>query len=51
MTSLQAFVTCSLGIHMIGYVMIVFAVSNSIVSFVSGHIVRYITRVTFIIVG
>lgn len=47
----QAYVSCALGIHQIGYVMICFGVVNAICSIIFGSIMKYIGRVTIIILG
>ncbi|XP_071400454.1 protein unc-93 homolog A [Centroberyx affinis] len=38
------YVTCALGIHMVGYVMICFGATNSLCSFVFGRLARYTGR-------
>lgn len=40
----QAYVSCALGIHQIGYVMICFGVVNAICSIIFGSIMKYIGR-------
>ena len=47
----QAYVSCALGIHQIGYVMICFGVVNAICSIVFGSIMKYIGRIPIIILG
>lgn len=47
----QAYVSCALGIHQIGYVMICFGVVNAICSIVFGSAMKYIGRVAIIILG
>lgn len=47
----QAFVSCALGIHQIGYVMICFGVVNAICSIIFGTIMKYIGRIPIIILG
>ncbi|BFZ13015.1 hypothetical protein BsWGS_16054 [Bradybaena similaris] len=44
-----AFVTCPLGIHMVGYTMICFGVTASICSYISGILCKYTGRVSQII--
>lgn len=48
---LQAYVSCALGIHSIGYVMICFGVVNAICSIVFGSIMKYIGRTPIIALG
>lgn len=43
--------SCALGIHLIGYVMICFGVVNAICSIVFGSIMKYIGRIPIIILG
>jgi predicted MFS family arabinose efflux permease len=47
----QAYVSCALGIHQIGYVMICFGVVNAICSVVFGSIMKYIGRFSIITFG
>ncbi|XP_070498643.1 UNC93-like protein [Chironomus tepperi] len=47
----QAYVSCALGIHQIGYVMIVFGVVNAICSIIFGTIMKYTGRFVIIIFG
>ncbi|XP_040173640.1 UNC93-like protein isoform X2 [Anopheles arabiensis] len=47
----QAYVSCALGIHQIGYVMICFGVVNAICSIIFGSAMKYIGRVVIIILG
>ncbi|KAG5682264.1 hypothetical protein PVAND_011628 [Polypedilum vanderplanki] len=47
----QAFVSCALGIHQIGYVMIVFGVVNAICSIIFGTLMKYTGRFVIIIFG
>jgi len=47
----QAYVSCAMGIHSIGYVMICFGVVNAICSIVFGSIMKYIGRVPIIALG
>ncbi|XP_055586539.1 UNC93-like protein [Uranotaenia lowii] len=47
----QAFVSCALGIHQIGYVMICFGVVNAICSIVFGSIMKYTGRIAIIVLG
>lgn len=48
---LQAYVSCALGIHLIGYVMICFGVVNAICSIVFGSIMKYIGRIPILALG
>ncbi|XP_037025609.1 UNC93-like protein [Bradysia coprophila] len=47
----QAYVSCALGIHQIGYVMICFGVVNAICSIIFGSIMKYIGRIPIIALG
>lgn len=47
----QAYVSCALGIHQIGYVMICFGVVNAICSIIFGSIMKYIGRIPIILLG
>ncbi|CAO1386891.1 unnamed protein product [Diamesa hyperborea] len=47
----QAYVSCALGIHQIGYVMICFGVVNAICSIIFGSIMKYIGRFSIIVFG
>lgn len=47
----QAYVSCALGIHQIGYVMICFGVVNAICSIIFGSIMKYIGRIPIITLG
>lgn len=40
----QAFVTCSIGMSAIGFVVISYAITAAIISFTSGHMIRLIGR-------
>lgn len=47
----QAYVSCALGIHQIGYVMICFGVVNAICSIIFGSVMKYIGRIPIIALG
>lgn len=47
----QNFVTCALGIHYIGFVMMCFAATNSISSFLFGRLARYTGRAALMCLG
>jgi len=47
----QAYVSCAMGIHSIGYVMICFGVVNAICSIIFGSIMKYIGRIPIIALG
>ncbi|XP_058063122.1 UNC93-like protein [Anopheles bellator] len=47
----QAYVSCALGIHQIGYVMICFGVVNAICSIIFGSAMKYVGRIVIIILG
>ncbi|XP_014096612.1 UNC93-like protein isoform X1 [Bactrocera oleae] len=47
----QAYVSCALGIHQIGFVMICFGVVNAICSILFGSVMKYIGRLPIIILG
>uniref|UniRef100_A0A1L8D975 Putative conserved plasma membrane protein n=1 Tax=Nyssomyia neivai TaxID=330878 RepID=A0A1L8D975_9DIPT len=47
----QAYVSCAIGIHQIGYVMICFGVVNAICSIIFGSVMKYIGRIPIIILG
>jgi predicted MFS family arabinose efflux permease len=49
--SFQAFVSCALGIHNVGYVMICFGVVNAICSVIFGSIMKFIGRVPIMVLG
>ncbi len=48
---LQSFISCSLGIWMVGLVTIPYGIVNAVVSFISGGIVKYIGRIPVFIAG
>ncbi|KAL3858693.1 hypothetical protein ACJMK2_008954 [Sinanodonta woodiana] len=45
----KAYVTCPLGIHMVGYTMICFGVVAAASSFISGHLVKHVGRMPVIV--
>ena len=47
----KSYVTCSLGIWMIGYITIAFSVSCAAIAFVSGRLVKFTGRIPMIICG
>lgn len=47
----QAFVTCSLGVHRIGFVMICFGVTDASFSFILGKLTKYTGRLPVFISG
>ncbi|XP_021940392.1 UNC93-like protein isoform X2 [Zootermopsis nevadensis] len=47
----QAYVSCALGIHNVGYVMICFGVVNAICSVVFGSVMKFIGRVPLMVLG
>lgn len=47
----QAYVSCALGIHQIGYVMICFGVVNAICSVIFGSLMKYVGRFSIIVLG
>ncbi|GAB0096832.1 UNC93-like protein [Sergentomyia squamirostris] len=47
----QAFVSCALGIHLIGYVMVCFGVVDSICSIIFGSAMKHIGRIPIILLG
>lgn len=47
----QAYVSCALGIHTIGYVMICFGVVNAICSLLFGSVMKYIGRCPIMVLG
>ena len=51
MFPLQAYVACSLGIWNIGYVMIVFGVTDAVCSFSFGRLVQYVGHIPFFVLG
>ncbi len=48
---LQAFVTCPLGVHMIGYVMMCFGACDAVSSFIFGRLQKCIARGAIICTG
>ena len=48
---LQSFITCSVGIWMIGMITIPYAIINGLVSFTSGIAVKHIGRVPIFVSG
>ena len=48
---LQAYVSCSLGIWNIGYIMIVYGVVDAICSFGFGRLVQYVGHIPFFVLG
>ncbi|KAK3607334.1 hypothetical protein CHS0354_036941 [Potamilus streckersoni] len=47
----KAYVTCPLGIHMVGYTMICFGVVGAASSFISGHLIKHIGRMPVIVIA
>ncbi|KAI9589953.1 UNC93-like protein [Glossina fuscipes] len=47
----QAYVSCALGIHQIGFVMICFGVVNAVCSILFGSVMKYIGRTPIIVLG
>ena len=47
----QAFITCGLGVHMIGYVMIVYGICDAVCSITFSPIVKVVGRVPVFILG
>ena len=48
---LQAYVTCPVGIFMVGYCMIAYGVCGGITSFMGGKLTKYIGRIPLIVAG
>jgi len=44
-------VTCALGVHMVGYVMVVLSASSAMAAFINGKVQKYIGRCPLIIFG
>lgn len=51
LVSLQNYVTCALGIHFVGYVMMCFGATNSLCSFLFGRLARYTGRAALFFFG
>lgn len=49
--SLQNYVTCALGIHYVGFVMMCFGAANSVCSFLFGRLARYTGRLALVCLG
>ena len=47
----QAFITCTNGIHYVGFVMMVFGISDAICSFLLGRLEKYSGRITIFTAG
>ncbi|XP_077996346.1 protein unc-93 homolog A-like [Glandiceps talaboti] len=47
----QAFITCSLGVHHIGYIMLAYGVVQAVSSFIFGRIMEYVGRFTLFTLG
>ncbi|CAH1778626.1 unnamed protein product [Owenia fusiformis] len=47
----QAFVSCSLGIYMVGFTIICFGVANSLCSYIFGQLMKYIGRIPFFVLA
>ncbi|XP_071091677.1 protein unc-93 homolog A-like isoform X1 [Haliotis cracherodii] len=47
----KAFVTCPIGVHMVGYMMICMGVSASISAYLSGWLCRYVGRIVLIAIA
>ncbi|OCT80014.1 hypothetical protein XELAEV_18026830mg [Xenopus laevis] len=47
----KSYVTCSLGIHFVGYVMICFAATNAVCSLLFGQLSKYTGRICLFILG
>lgn len=43
--------TCPIGVHMVGYMMICMGVSASISAYLSGWLCRYVGRIVLIAIG
>jgi hypothetical protein len=42
--SLQAFVTCTIGVHMVGIIMLSVSLSSAVSAYVTGYIQKYVGR-------
>ena len=51
LSTLQNYVTCALGIHYVGFVMMCFGATNSICSFLFGRLARYTGRAALFTLG
>ncbi|CAH1802288.1 unnamed protein product [Owenia fusiformis] len=47
----KAYVSCALGIWMVGYVIICFGVTNALCSLIFGRLVKYVGRIPFFVLG
>ncbi|KFM75914.1 UNC93-like protein, partial [Stegodyphus mimosarum] len=47
----KAYVACAWGLHRVGLVFICFGVVNAIMSFLAGRLVKYVSRVAFMLAG
>ena len=45
----KAYITCGIGIHFVGYVMLTLSLATGITSYVSGHLQQYIGRMPLIV--
>ncbi|XP_006824710.1 protein unc-93 homolog A-like [Saccoglossus kowalevskii] len=47
----KSYVSCVIGVEMVGYIMICYGVSDTLFSFIAGYVAKYIGRVILIAVG
>jgi len=48
---MQAYVTCVIGVHFVGYLMLTLSLMAGITAYVSGHLQQYIGRMPLIVAG
>ena len=51
MLLLQSYVTCTVGVGWVGYVMICYGVTDALCSFLAGRLVKHVGRVTLFTFG
>ena len=47
----QSFVSCSLGVGSVGFVVIPYAVGNALMALIGGYLAKYVGRVSIVTVG
>jgi len=48
---MQAYVTCAVGVHYVGFVMMTLAMTSGIAGYISGHLHLHIGRISLILTG
>jgi len=48
---LQAYITCAIGVHYVGFMLMTWAMTSGIAGYISGHLHQYIGRISLILTG